>query len=89
MTALTGAEGLAEPFAAALAGALSRRGLAPLAIRGREPAEATARAAGAAASVGVSDLLGFLLGTRKALAEKGRPSVTRRSARAPWSPWNW
>lgn len=42
-----GADGLAEPFAAALAGALSRRGYAPLPLRGRESPEAAARAAGA------------------------------------------
>jgi hypothetical protein len=42
-----GAEGLAEPFAAALAGALARRGLAPLPLRGRDPPEPAARAQGA------------------------------------------
>jgi hypothetical protein len=42
-----GADGLAEPFAAALAGALGRRGLAPLLLRGRDPPEQVARAQGA------------------------------------------
>jgi hypothetical protein len=45
--AAPGAEGLAEPFAAALAAALGRRGLAAAPLRGREPPEAAARAAGA------------------------------------------
>ncbi len=42
-----GAEGLADPFAAALSGALARRGFAAIPLRGREPPEQAARAAGA------------------------------------------
>ncbi|MBI5071000.1 MAG: FG-GAP repeat protein [Deltaproteobacteria bacterium] len=42
-----GAEGLAEPFAAALSGAIARRGFAAVPLRGREPPEQAARAAGA------------------------------------------
>lgn len=42
-----GAEGLGEPFAAALTGALARRRFAPLALRGREAPEQAARAQGA------------------------------------------
>jgi hypothetical protein len=45
--AAPGADGLADPFAAALTGALARRRLAPIALRGREAPEQAARAQGA------------------------------------------